>query len=182
MTLLKKKYFGNSEDKTEDQLKLIDCFSVKYDTEKNENVVSFPTLCVCGVCHGYTSIFMNGKSYNCPDLAAQLALIQYGYATIKRFDNGVEYRPCLCKEEAKQLEIQFNNLPINVIGAWKESYISSCYYRYNLIFETSAELSVEEQELARKYISIIKKAPNKTYISKLDTHKYNIYCEVDSSD
>lgn len=182
MTLVKKKNFGNSLDKTDEQLTLMDCIVVKYDTEKNENVVTFPTLCVCSVCEGYSYVYLNGRSYNRPDLAAQVALIQYGHSYLKRCDNTISYRPCSCKQEEAKLVSEFNNLPITVIGDWKESYIGRCLRRYDLVFDTSEQLNDEAKELARKYLSIKKKAPNNTAIIQIKPNSYLLTCEVDSSD
>jgi hypothetical protein len=112
----------------------------------------WPLLCVCGTgCGGHRSVFIGtGLSIDRPELAHEIALIQYGYASMREWDNGPPGPPCNCAAEVPKLRERANTeLPWVDRGEWKRvgglAHRGIHDYARTMVF--GAELSAEQRSL-----------------------------------
>lgn len=115
---------------------------------------TWPMLGVHGTgCGGYKDVSWKGTIVKRPDVAFQIALMQYGYR-MRDWDN---YPPaCACGCEAWLKEV--GDVPVNLgvlsDTGWKGVAVGRCVTDYTRTLCFAGRLMPDQQELLRKYVQL----------------------------
>lgn len=156
----------------------------KRDPKTHENVLTFPTLCACSGCGGYTGYY-DGGFVSDPETAFKIALIQFGYVTCRHYDNLPPTHACNCAAALKELSKWFSALPTLDAGEWKSCggipHRGITDFTRTLKFER--DLAADELELLCEYLQR-NKCPGWTgvRIRKASAGEYVATTTWDSSD
>jgi len=101
------------------KLKFQDVVKVKYNSTTNQREAYFPTLQVCQGCGGYRGVYHDGGLVEDPELAYQVAMVQFGYSTIRHYDVGPASHKCDCAQRVKELYEIVSKLKIINDSGWK---------------------------------------------------------------
>jgi len=157
------------------------------DPKTGQRRVFFPTLCVCSGCGGYSAVFHSGKTHKDPELAFQVALVQFGYSTIQHYDNDPPSHPCNCEQRLQELRKEVEKLTIVTDGGWNMNEATSRPIRgirdYDRVIQFERNLSSEELKTFGEFLQR-DKCPGWTGIHSkhLGEGKYQFSTTWDSSD
>lgn len=81
---------------------------------------NWPTLCVCSGCGGYRSVYFMAGDVKRPDLALELALMQFGLSYLGRYANSPPSlsQVCQCETRVAELRKAVDALPWVSRGEW----------------------------------------------------------------
>ncbi len=131
-------------DKSNDQLTINDCLTIRLNTETLERVVEFPYLLTCPTCHSYVGFVVpGGRTVPRADLAYSMALIMHGMK-IKTYDNSAPDGQCSCQEQLLQLQKWVQNLPLESEGPWVGKQGGRAITDYSKTVQFGRSMSADE--------------------------------------
>lgn len=127
---------------------------IKVGRVGSRRVPYFPVVCACHQCGGYTGVHWEGKT-QFPELAYEVALVQYGFSHLGKYDMGPPVKNiCNCELELERLRKQMKLLPsiVNDTG-WKGRSGGRCITDYTRSIEFEQPLTDEEVGVLRGFVS-----------------------------
>ena len=105
-------------DKPEESLTVDDVIAVYVEKGKTERIPQFPTLSICTGCGGFKSLYVGGREVKIPTLAFSVALVEYGYRTMRTWDNLAPSKSCDCGSRMVELGERIAKLKIVEDSGW----------------------------------------------------------------
>lgn len=133
------------DGKSDEEITVNDCIEVRYDSVQKKLKARFAEHINCNGCGGPKKIFYRGREISRPDLAFQVALVEYGYRTLAIYSNTAPSHACDCAEKLVTLGSFFFERAVDV-GSWQVSSRGNCYTDYKRVVRFSSDLT--ENELA----------------------------------
>jgi len=138
------------------KLKFDDVVKREYDPKIHERRVTFPTICGCSGCGGYSGICYNGGVHKDPELAYKIALVQFGHSTIRNFDNAPPSHPCNCEQRLKELKGAVSKLSIKSDTGWnldeRTSILSRGIRDYHRVIVFERDLTSDEMNDFKEFL------------------------------
>lgn len=163
-------------DKHDDDITVNDCVQIRYNLETHQREAEFASITKCRGCTGAREVYVHyvkrdpvtkvmltdekgdhifvQKTIKRPELALQVQLLEFGYSSLKNWDNLAPARVCDCDTRLEELSAHLTfDLPIVLEQtAWHPHVAGPCITDYTKRVTFERELTQGQLELFCEFL------------------------------